>query len=120
MAKLTFILEDGQEVEVTLRETITIGCSEGNSVVVDDDRISPRHAEILVTSDGRMMVCEVDVGAGTFVNDQRVQNYPLRHGDRLAFGPLKALLDAEEELLPPPSKIDPTEYKAKQVEIATQ
>jgi pSer/pThr/pTyr-binding forkhead associated (FHA) protein len=120
MAKLTFILEDGQEVEVTLRETITIGCSEGNSVVVDDDRISPRHAEILVTSDGRMMVCEVDVGAGTFVNDQRVQNYPLRHGDRLAFGPLKALLDAEEELLPPPSKIDPNEYKAKQVEIATQ
>ncbi len=120
MAKLTFILEDGQEVEVFLTETITIGRSEGNSVVVDDDLISPRHAEILVTSDGRMMVSEVDVGAGTFVNDQRVQNYPLRHGDRLAFGPLKALLDAEEAPLPPLSKVDSDENKAKQVETATQ
>ena len=96
MAKLTFILEDGQEVEVPLTETITIGRSEGNSVVVDDDLISPNHAEILITLDGRMQVIEVDAGTGTFVNDLRVQSYPLRHGDRLAFGPLVALLDAQE------------------------
>lgn len=96
MAKLTFILEDGQAVEVPLTETITIGRSEGNSVVVDDDLISPNHAEILITLDGRMQVIEVDAGTGTFVNDLRVQSYPLRHGDRLAFGPLVALLDAEE------------------------
>jgi pSer/pThr/pTyr-binding forkhead associated (FHA) protein len=116
MATLTFILEDGQEVEVPLTETITIGRSEGNSVVVDDDLISPRHAEILITLDGRMQVIEVDAGAGTFVNDLRVQSYPLRHGDRLAFGPLVALLDAEEL----PAEGDIATTNANQEAIAAQ
>lgn len=108
MAKLTFILEDGQVVEVPLLETITIGRSEGNSVVVDDDRISPCHAEVLISSDARIQVREVDAGAGTYVNDLRVQSYPLRHGDRLAFGPLIALLDTEESALSPTAQEEKT------------
>lgn len=120
MAKLTFILEDGQEVEVPLRETITIGRSEGNSVVVDDERISPFHAEVLITSDARIQVREVDEGAGTFVNEERVQSYPLRHGDRLAFGPLVALLDTEEASLPPSAKVDLVETNAHKEAVAAQ
>jgi pSer/pThr/pTyr-binding forkhead associated (FHA) protein len=108
MAKLTFILEDGQVVEVPLLETITIGRSEGNSVVVDDDRISPCHAEVLISSDARIQVREVDAGAGTYVNDLCVQSYPLRHGDRLAFGPLIALLDTEESALSPTAQEEKT------------
>ncbi len=108
MAKLTFILEDGQVVEVPLLETITIGRSSGNSVVVDDDRISPCHAEVLISSDARIQVREVDAGAGTYVNDLRVQSYPLRHGDRLAFGPLIALLDTEESALSPTAQEEKT------------
>jgi len=120
MAKLTFILEDGQEVEVPLLETITIGRSEGNSVVVDDERISPCHAEVLISSDARIQVREVDAGAGTYVNDLRVQSYPLRHGDRLAFGPLIVLLDTEEAPLSPTVQVDLVETNANKQAVAAQ
>jgi chromosome segregation ATPase len=80
---------------------------------VDDERISSRHAEVLITRDGRIQIREIDAGTGTFVNDERVQSYPLRHGDRLAFGPLIALLDTEEAPLPPPAKVDFVENSLK-------
>lgn len=120
MAKLTFILEDGQEVVVPLTDTITIGRSEGNSVVVDDERISPCHAEVMITSDARIQVREVNTGAGTYVNDQRVQSYPLRHGDRLAFGPLVALLDTEVAPLQPTVQVDLVKVNANKEAIAAQ
>ncbi len=96
MAKLTFVLEDGQEVVVPLKEHITIGRDEGNDVVVDDERISPRHAELVQNADGSLQVLDLDSAAGTFVNGRREQRCTLRHGDALAFGPLSGVLDLEE------------------------
>jgi pSer/pThr/pTyr-binding forkhead associated (FHA) protein len=95
MAKLTFLLEDGQEVIVPLSDRITIGRDETNDVVVDDERISGHHAELLQNTDGSIQIFDLKSTAGTFVNDQSVLTHTLLHGDRLAFGPLKAVLDLE-------------------------
>ncbi|MFN0078993.1 MAG: FHA domain-containing protein [Prosthecobacter sp.] len=96
MAKLTFVLEDGQEIEVLLAERITLGRGEDNDVVVDDDRVSKRHAELVRNADGSIQVFDANSTAGTYVNGERVRSHTIRHGDRLAFGPLTAVLDLDE------------------------
>lgn len=96
MAKLTFVLEDGQEIVVPLVERVTLGRAEDNDVVVDDDRISKRHAELVTNADGSIQVFDSNSTAGTFVNGERVRSHTIRHGDRLAFGPLAAVLDLDE------------------------
>jgi|GEM_PF-5870334 len=98
MAKLTFILQDGQEVEVQLREDITIGRSEDNEVVVDAPMISARHARVRKSGRDAFEVFDLQSEGGTFVNDERVNQHQLSHGDRLKFGHLHAVFahDAAE------------------------
>lgn len=95
MAKLTFVLDDGQKIVVPLTEHTTIGRGEDNDVVVDDDRVSKRHAELACQADGGILLLDLDSTAGTFVNDEPVHRRTVCHGDRLAFGPLTAVLDLE-------------------------
>ena len=95
MAKLTFVLEDGQEVVIPLEGRIRVGRGDGNDVVVDDERISPNHAELSFDADGLIEVRDLDSTAGTFVNDRSVQSQIIGRGDTLAFGPLTARLDFE-------------------------
>jgi pSer/pThr/pTyr-binding forkhead associated (FHA) protein/predicted nucleic acid-binding Zn-ribbon protein len=99
MPKLTFILEDGQEIIVPLTDRITIGSTDQNDVFVDDERVSRQHAELLMNADGSVQVFDLKSSAGTFVNGHRVVSHTLLHGDKLSFGPLQAVLDLE---LPPP------------------
>ena len=96
MAKLTFVLEDGQEVVVPLKEHITIGRGEDNDVVVDDERISHHHAEIVQNADGSLQLFDLKSTAGTFVNGQSQLSCTLLQGDTIAFGPLVGTLDLEE------------------------
>lgn len=106
MAKLTFVLEDGQEVVVPLTEHITIGRAEDNDVLVDDERISMHHAELMQNADGSIQVFDLKSDAGTFVNGERKLSCTLLHGDSLAFGPLIARLDLEEDLQTPAATQD--------------
>lgn len=97
MAKLTFVLEDGQEIVVPLAEHMTVGRWEDNDVVVDDERVSKHHAELVRNADGSIQLFDSSSTAGTFVNGERILSHTLRDGDKLAFGPLTAVLDASEE-----------------------
>ena len=96
MAKLTFVLEDGQEVVVPLKEHIIIGRAEDNDIVVDDERISLHHAEIVRNADGSLQLFDLKSAAGTFVNGESQLSCTLLHGDTIAFGPLVGTLDLEE------------------------
>ena len=44
MATLVFHLDDEREIIVPLNETVTVGSSEGNDVLVEDSSIAPSHA----------------------------------------------------------------------------
>lgn len=100
MAKITFVLEDGQEVVVPLKEHITVGRDEDNDIVVDDERISPRHAELVRNADGSLQVFDLKSAAGTFVNGERQMTCTLLHGDKISFGPLNGTLDLEDGTAP--------------------
>lgn len=93
MAKLTFVLDDGQEIVVPLADHMTIGRWEDNDVVVDDERISKHHAELVHNADGSIQLFDSNSTAGTFVNGERIRSRTILHGDTLAFGPLTAVLD---------------------------
>ncbi|OYW76803.1 MAG: hypothetical protein B7Z37_06995 [Verrucomicrobia bacterium 12-59-8] len=107
MAKLNFVLEDGQEVVVPLKEHITIGRGEDNDILVDDERISLHHAEIVQNADGSLQVFDLKSTAGTFVNGERQLSCTLLHGDTVAFGPLVGTLDLED-----PATASPVEAPA--------
>jgi pSer/pThr/pTyr-binding forkhead associated (FHA) protein/predicted nucleic acid-binding Zn-ribbon protein len=96
MAKLTFVLEDGQQIVVALAERITLGRADDNDIVVDDERISKRHAELVRNADGSVQVFDSDSTAGTFLNGERVRSGTALNGARLSFGPLEAVLDLED------------------------
>lgn len=96
MAKLTFVLDDGQEIVVPLAEHITIGRGDDNDVVVDDDRVSKRHAELVHNADGTIQLFDSNSTAGTFVNGDRIRSRTIHHGDNLTFGPLTAVLDLSD------------------------
>ncbi|CAN5897812.1 hypothetical protein BH11VER1_BH11VER1_30990 [soil metagenome] len=96
MAKLTFILDDEQEIEVPLSERITIGRVEGNDVVVDDPRMSSRHAEVKRIGEGQYEVRDLGSKGGTFINGERVERKKLQHGDRVNFGPLHGIFENRE------------------------
>lgn len=96
MAKLTFVLDDGQEIVVPLADHMTVGRWEDNDVVVDDERVSKHHAELVHNADGSIQLFDSNSTAGTFVNGERVRSRTILHGDTLAFGPLTAVLDLEE------------------------
>jgi chromosome segregation ATPase len=101
MAKLTFVLEDGQDVVVPVAERVSVGRDDGNDVVVDDPRISARHAELVRSAEGRYEVSDLESKAGTFVNGDRVEKRrPIAGGDKIAFGPLIAVFDLED-IVPP-------------------
>src|SRR5258706_14694865 len=95
MATITFILDDGERVEVPLAGDLTIGRVEGNDIVVEDSRISSQHAEIHVLEGGNFEVRDRNSKGGTFVNGERIERRKLAHGDKIAFGPLNAEYQAE-------------------------
>jgi hypothetical protein len=82
----TLILSDGGERE--LGDGVSIGRSDENDLVLDDETVSRHHA--LVVESGERWFLE-DRGSfnGTMLNGVRVQpgvRLPLRHGDRVSFG----------------------------------
>lgn len=97
MAKLTFVVDEGQEVVVPLTDavTLTLGRGDDNDVVVDDARVSTHHAALERNADGSIELRDLNSTAGTFVNGQRVQTCCIRDGDTLGFGPLTAVFDLE-------------------------
>ncbi len=63
----------------------TIGRQRDNNIVIDDLSVSASHAWIM-NQQGRYAIMNTLSTNGTFVNDVRIHESPLRHGDRVRFG----------------------------------
>jgi len=81
------ILPKGKNIrQVNIKGSLTtIGRKEGNSLVLDSDRVSRTHAVIDWDGDHYTVI---DTGSrnGTFVNGVRVRRQPLRNGDMISIG----------------------------------
>jgi hypothetical protein len=85
------IRADGAITEYSLaRPRISIGSSDGNDIVFQDETISRFHAEIVRCSAEDFRIRDLGSAAGTFVDDAAVKNERvLKPGDVVPFGNVK-------------------------------
>lgn len=76
------------EYRFPLADGATIGRGLDNAVVLDDARVSRRHAQ-LRTLNGRWVIADQQSTNGTFVNGMRVGEHPLHGGDVVSLGGLE-------------------------------
>jgi len=86
--RYALIVEDGPRAGLTyvLGEGVTVaGRSDGVDIFLGDVTVSRRHAKFTVDTDG-LRVDDLGSTNGIYVNLERLDSAPLRHGDRLIIG----------------------------------
>lgn len=100
MTTVTFQVIDGVDKGLVFSELstpITVGREEGNSVRLNDERISRFHAKIQFDQ-GDMILTDLDSTNGTRVNGQLIHVHRLRHGDCVHLGRSVLLFGSLEEI----------------------
>ncbi len=67
------------------KSRMLVGGAAPADIVLDDDSVSRKHAEILL-SGSQATVRDLGSGNGTFVNGERIREFPLLPGDSVRFG----------------------------------
>ncbi len=96
MPRLIILTKDrsARQVYISGRMT-TIGRHHNNSIVVDRDRVSRKHA-VIDWNGHQYAITDIGSRNGTYVNGARVTERPLRNGDTITIGDcdLRFLSDA--------------------------
>ncbi|HEX3870706.1 MAG TPA: FHA domain-containing protein, partial [Pirellulales bacterium] len=88
MAFITLRVLDGADrgrIFSNLPTPVTIGREEGNSVQLNDERVSRFHLKIQEDQD-KLVLTDLESTNGTKVNGENIQLRILRHGDIVAVG----------------------------------
>jgi serine phosphatase RsbU (regulator of sigma subunit) len=84
--RIFWVGPDGQENALPLEAAeVLIGRKGDADVVLNNQHVSRHHAKLVKSTDGYSIQ---DMGSthGTFVNDSRVENQTLKHGDKIGLG----------------------------------
>lgn len=93
--KITIKLKDEILDEFFVTSDVTrIGRSADNDIVLDDNRVSRKHAAIVKEDDGYFVV-DKDSGNGTRLNGERIKKQVLKDGDKIGIG--ESILEVEFE-----------------------
>lgn len=100
MAEVTIQILDGVDRGKVFRRMatpISIGREEGNSVQLNDERVSRYHAKIQ-EDQGQLVLTDLESTNGTRVNGEPVPLTILRVGDRIALGRSVLLVGSPEQI----------------------
>ena len=100
MALITLRVLDGADrgrVFASLPAPVTIGREEGNTIQLNDERISRFHLKIQEDQD-KLVLTDLESTNGTRVNGEDVQLRVLRHGDLIFVGRSVLLFGTREEI----------------------
>src|SRR5215218_832813 len=67
-------------------EQFMVGREPGNDLVLNDTKVSRRHASLKALPDGRVALQDLGSANGTFVNGQRIQSALLHGNEQVQFG----------------------------------
>ena len=81
-----------------------IGRGSSNDIVVDDPSVSTAHAWI-INQHGRYLIMNTLSTNGTFVNDRRIHEASLKHGDHIRLGQAELVLLTRESGAPNPRRV---------------
>jgi len=113
-ARLIYIDEEEslKGFEITLVDTEqTIGRDPGNSACIDSKKISRHHARIYL-KDQEWVIEDLKSTNGVFVNDERVKEAPLRHGNIVKLGPFSFRFVLEQPPLPTQPKTTESAFES--------
>ncbi|MCX5842866.1 MAG: FHA domain-containing protein [Deltaproteobacteria bacterium] len=86
MAKLLLKFKEAVVKEISLdKDTITIGRKTENEIVIDNQAVSSRHAQIKKEGDS-VFIEDANSLNGTYVNGQKIQKCELYNGDVILIG----------------------------------
>lgn len=88
VAKVVYVSPDGMETEFDLSGSTPLGRHPSNEVRLNDREISKRHAVIEKRADG-WWIKDLGSSNGTYVNNRRITQARLRHGDELLLGSMR-------------------------------
>ncbi|MHB1424227.1 MAG: FHA domain-containing protein [Gemmataceae bacterium] len=100
MPVVTFQILEGIDKGRIFRELptpVTIGREEGNSLRLNDERVSRFHAKVQ-SDNGEIILTDLESTNGTRVNNNAVQIRRLRPGDRVGVGRSLLLFGSEQEI----------------------
>ena len=100
MSDLTLRVIDGCDRGLSfdeLQTPITIGREDGNTVQLNDDRVSRFHVKIQHDSN-KVVLTDLDSTNGSKVNGQEIQLRILRHGDIITVGRSVLLFGSREQI----------------------
>jgi hypothetical protein len=104
MPKLIVQIPDGEEVAYEFDEPlITIGRTEGNSIVIPHPSLSSAHCQMMLNPDGTYTLSDLGSTNGTFINGAPVTETVLPPYAQIAFGEVGASFYTVEAA--PPSGI---------------
>jgi Nif-specific regulatory protein len=92
---------DPRQILLDARQSITLGRSRENTMVLQDEHVSRRHAEIFYR-DGQWQLHDFGALNGTRIDGQRIQQQTiLEHGQVIAIGELRLRFDVLEPAVAP-------------------
>lgn len=100
MTRITLRVLDGADrgrVFEQLPVPVTIGREEGNTIQLNDERVSRYHIKIQEDND-RLVLTDLESTNGTKVNGEDIQLRILRHGDMISVGRSVLLFGSREEI----------------------
>ena len=113
---LVYETVDGDRVEYPLSWLCKLGRTEGNDIVVQDQRSSRSHAEIKFEN-GAYVLRDLGSANGTLLNGEYCREQPLTHNDRFLIG-RSAYIYVAPEILKPPGGTAPWEETTKPPTLA--
>ena len=112
MNSITLRVLDGADrgrVFETSQLPITIGREEGNSIQLNDERVSRFHIKIQLDHDN-LVLTDLESTNGTRVNNEEVQLRILRHGDMISIGRSTLVYGSRAEIASRMEKLKSSEY----------
>ncbi len=76
----------GTEYPLPWDRQLVLGRAADADIVLNEERVSRRHAQVFISSEQQVEVEDLDSRNGTFVNGERVTRAELREGDRILVG----------------------------------
>lgn len=112
MSEVTLRVLDGADrglIFEDLNTPITIGREEGNSIQLNDERISRYHLKIQLDHDD-LVLTDLQSTNGTKVNNEEVQLRILRHGDMITLGRSTLLFGTRNQINERLERLHASEY----------
>jgi pSer/pThr/pTyr-binding forkhead associated (FHA) protein len=95
---VSYLQQEGTNTRYPVTDTISFGRLPRNTIVIMDEQVSRRHAEIVLRH-GAAILRDLQSANGTFVNGERISGErTLRDGDTVAIGDVKFVYHHVEKI----------------------